>query len=79
MAQPEGNGGQHTLKGIRTQGWVLQNIIFLDVLGCPREGEWREAVLSEPLSGPIPCYQGLIQGFAGDFAGKCPCITRLSP
>jgi hypothetical protein len=30
-----------------------------------------EAVLSKPLSGPIPCYQGLIQGFSGGFAGNC--------
>jgi hypothetical protein len=27
-----------------------------------------EAVQSEPLSGPIPCYQGLIQGFFMGFA-----------
>jgi hypothetical protein len=27
-----------------------------------------EAVLSEPLSRPIPCYQGLIQGFLMGFA-----------
>src|SRR5277367_4875249 len=27
--------------------------------------------------GPIPCYQGLIQGFSGDFAGKCQdCLHR---
>jgi hypothetical protein len=38
-----------------------------------------EAVVSEPLSRPIPCYQGLIQGFFRGFCGKYLCITRLSP
>jgi hypothetical protein len=27
-----------------------------------------EAVLTEPLSATIPCYQGLIQGFLTSFA-----------
>jgi hypothetical protein len=37
-----------------------------------------EAVLSEPLSRPIPCYQGLIQGFFMGFAESNPGIIRQS-
>jgi len=35
-----------------------------------------EAVLSEPLSRPIPCYQGIIQGFLMGFAENIPGMVR---
>jgi hypothetical protein len=37
-----------------------------------------EAVLNEPLSRPIPCYQGLMQGFLLGFAENIPGIIRQS-